>query len=128
MDILIISPRPEMWEGLKAGFARHGGELRFAPSLEDALPALREKKASLALLDIFGGRPWNGAEDAKTLRDAAISILMVDAMTNMASSCGMGHDVFHDAMEGMGMIDDLPAQPSADDVDGLMTRLVSILG
>jgi len=127
MDILIISPRPEMWDGLKDAFVKQGAHLRFASSMDDALAALREKKASLALLDIFGGKPWTDA-DAQPMRDAVVSILMVDAMTNLASSCGMGHDVFHDSMEGLGMIDDLPASPSEADVDGLMKRLVSILG
>ena len=127
MDILIISPRPEMWDGLKDAFGKHGGVLRFASSMDDALAALREKKAALALLDIFGGKPWAEA-NTQPMRDAVVSILMVDAMTNLASSCGMGHDVFHDAMEGLGRIDDLPASPSEADVDGLMKRLVSILG
>lgn len=120
MDILIVSPRPALWEGLRPAFDEHGAALRLAPNMDEALAALRERKAALALLDLFGGEAWSD-DKAETLRKAVISILMVDAMTNLASSCGMGHDTFHSAMEGLGMIDDLPAQPTESDVRALLS-------
>lgn len=120
MDILVITPRPALWEGLRPSFESHGAALRLASGMDDALASLRQNKASLALLDLFGGEAWS-ADKAEILRKAVISILMVDAMTNLASSCGMGHDTFHDAMEGLGMITDLPAQPGPADVDALLS-------
>ena len=124
MDILIVTPRAAFWEGMKGVFEKHGAAVRMAPAMPEALASLKERKASLALLDLFGGEAWNADE----LKKAVISILMQDAMTNTASVCGMGEETFHDAMEGLGMISDLPAQPSEADVDDLLTRHSTILG
>jgi len=99
-----------------------------ACAMPEALASLKEKKAALAVLDLFGGEAWNGDVHTDVLKKAVISILMQDAMTNTASACGMGEETFHDAMEGLGMICDLPARPSEADVDDLLTRLKTILG
>ena len=128
MDILIVTPRADFWNGLNGVFEKRGASVRTACAMPEALASLKEKKAALAVLDLFGGEAWNGAEHADTMKKAVISILMQDAMTNTASVCGMGEETFHDAMEGLGMICDLPAQPSADDVDDLLGRLLVILG
>jgi DNA-binding NtrC family response regulator len=127
MDILIISPRPALWEALRPAFEEQGAALRLASGMDDALTSLRERKASLALLDLFGGEAWSD-DKAETLRKAVIAILMADASINLASSCGMGHDTFHSAMEGLGMIDDLPAQPEASHISALLTAHKTILG
>lgn len=127
MEILIVTPRAAYWEALLPAFERKGGKVRFAAGMEEALDSLRASKAQFALLDIFGGEAWSD-DKAAALRNAVISILMVDAMTNMASACGMGDEVFHDAMEGLGMINDLPAAPVAEDVESLMDALKVILG
>ena len=124
MDILIVTPRAAFWEGMKGVFEKHGASVRMAPAMPEALASLKEQKAALALLDLFGGDAWNADE----LKKAVISILMQDAMINTASVCGMGDETFHDAMEGLGMINDLPAQPSEADVEDLLNRLLVILG
>ena len=128
MDILIVTPRAEFWGGFKGVFEKHGVALRLAPAMPEALASLKEQKAALALLDLFGGEAWNAEAHTDALKKAVISILMQDAMTNTASACGMGDETFHDAMEGLGMINDLPAQPTEADVDDLLTRLSTILG
>ena len=128
MDILIVTPRAEFWGGFKGVFEKHGAALRLAPAMPEALASLKEQKAALALLDLFGGEAWNTEAHTDALKKAVISILMQDAMTNTASVCGMGDETFHDAMEGLGMINDLPAQPSEADVEDLMNRLLVILG
>ena len=124
MDILIVTPRPAFWNGMEGVFGKHDASVRMAASMPEALAGLREHKASLVLLDLFGGEAWNADE----LKKAVISILMQDAMTNTASVCGMGEETFHDAMEGLGMINDLPAQPSEADVEDLLNRHSTILG
>ncbi len=124
MDILIVTPRSAFWEGMKGVFEKHGASVRMAPAMPEALVSLKEQKAALALLDLFGGDAWNADE----LKKAVISILMQDAMINTASVCGMGDETFHDAMEGLGMINDLPALPSEADVEDLLNRLLVILG
>ena len=128
MDILIVTPRAAFWEGKKGVFEKYGAALRMVPAMPEALDSLKEKKAALALLDLFGGEAWNSEIHASAMKKAVISILMQDAMTNTASVYGMGEETFHDAMEGLGMINDLPAQPSEADVEDLMRRLRVILG
>ena len=128
MDILLITPRADFWNGLTGVFEKHGAAVRMVSTMPEALASLKEKKAALAVLDLFGGEAWNGDVHTDVLKKAVISILMQDAMTNTASACGMGEETFHDAMEGLGMITDLPAQPSEADVDDLLTRLQTILG
>ena len=128
MDILIVTPRAAFWEGMKGVFEKHSAAVRMAPAMPEALASLKEQKASLALLDLFGGEAWNAEAHTDALKKAVISILMQDAMTNTASVCGMGEETFHDAMEGLGMINDLPAQPSEADVDDLLNRHSTILG
>ena len=128
MDILLITPRADFWNGLTGVFEKHGAAVRMVSTMPEALASLKEKKAALAVLDLLGGEAWNGDVHTDVLKKAVISILMQDAMTNTASACGMGEETFHDAMEGLGMIDDLPAQPSETDVDELLERLSTILG
>ena len=120
MDILVITPRPALWEGMAPVFQKHGAALRMADTMEAGLESLRAQKASLALLDL--------ELDTEALRKAVISVLMVDAMTNLASACGMGEEAFHDSMEGLGMIMDLPRQPAEADVEDLLARLAVIMG
>ena len=120
MDILVITPRPALWEGLMPVFEKRGASVRMADSLDAGLESLKAQKASLALLDL--------ELDTDALRKAVISILMVDAMTNLASVCGMSEEVFHDSMEGLGMIMDLPRQPAEADVEDLLSRLAVIMG
>ena len=124
MDILIVTPRAAFWEGMKGVFEKHSAAVRMAAAMPEALASLKEQKASLVLLDLFGGEAWNADE----LKKAVISILMQDAVTNTASVCGMGDETFHDAMEGLGMINDLPAQPCKADVEDLLNRHSVILG
>ena len=128
MDILLITPRADFWNGLMGIFEKHGAAVRMVSAMPEALDSLKEKKAALAVLDLFGGEAWNSDIHTAPLKKAVVSILMQDAMTNTASVCGMGEETFHDAMEGLGMITDLPAQPSEADVDDLLTRLQTILG
>ncbi|MBQ4616414.1 MAG: hypothetical protein IJB29_06880 [Mailhella sp.] len=128
MDILIVTPRRDFWEILKSPFEERGAAVRMAGDIEEALASLHEARAALAVLDLFGGEAWDAAKHADALRSAVIRILMQDAMTNTASVCGMGDETFHDAMEGLGMISDLPAQPGEQDVKKLMDALLTILG
>ena len=120
MDVLVITPRRAFWEALRPAFAAHEASLRFVSTQEEAGDMLKERRADLAVLDLD--------VDTAELRKAVIGILSIDAMVNMASVCGMGEDVFHSAMEGLGLIMDLPRTPEAGDVDRLLKALRVILG
>ena len=118
MDILILSPRTELWTGLAPVFKARGASLRMAADLDSGLASLREKKAVLAVLDL--------GMDAETLRKAVISILTIDVMTHTTAVSAMSEEEFHDAMEGLGMLMSLPAQPAPADIEHLMDTLASL--
>lgn len=120
MDVLVITPRRAFWEELSPAFAAHEASLRFASTQEEAGNMLKARRADLAVLDLD--------VDAAELRRAVVGILSIDAMVNMASVCGMGEETFHSAMEGLGLIMDLPRTPEAGDVDRLLKALRVILG
>lgn len=118
MDILILSPRTELWTGLAPVFEARGATLRMAADLESGLESLRKKKAVLAVLDL--------GMDAETLRKAVISVLTIDVMTHTTAVSPMSEEEFHDTMEGLGMLMSLPVQPAPADIERLMDTLTAL--
>ena len=76
MDILIVTPRAAFWEGKKGVFEKYGADLRMVPAMPEALDSLKEKKAALALLDLFGGEAWNSEIHASAMKKAVITVPM----------------------------------------------------
>lgn len=119
MDILVVSPRAELWKNLEAQFEKHGAALRLAPAMDEALAELKSRRAALVVLDI--------SADAPALRLAVFQILSIDAMIHTAAVTDMSPEAFHDAMEGLGMLTGLPVTPSPADIDALMTALAKVM-
>lgn len=120
MDILVVSPRADLWQNLRPQFEKHGADLRLAPSMDEALSDLTVRRADLVVLDINA--------DAPDLRHAVFRILSVSAMIHTAAVTTMSPETFHDAMEGLGMLTGLPVNPSPADIDALMTALGKVMG
>ena len=120
MEALVITPRPDFWEALRPAFAAHEASFRCVPTLEEGYALLRASRFDLALLDLD--------IDTDALRKAAIGVLSINAMVNMASVCGMGEEKFHSAMEGLGLIMDLPRTPDEADIGRLLEALRVIMG
>lgn len=120
MDILVVSPRADLWQNLRPQFEKHGAALRLAPSMDEALSDLTARRADLVVLDINA--------DAPDLRHAVFRILSVSAMIHTAAVTTMSPETFHDAMEGLGMLTGLPVNPSPTDIDALMTALGKVMG
>ena len=120
MEVLVVTRRPAFWEALRACFERHDAALATSGTLEKGLEAVRGGHVALVVLDT--------GSDIGALRGEVMAILTVNAMTNVASVCGMGEETFHDAMEGLGMIMDLPLEPEEADVERLLVALRSIIG
>ena len=118
MDILILSPRTELWTGLAPVFKARGASLRMEADLDSGLASLREKKAVLVVLDLD--------MDAESLRKAVIDVLTVDVMTHTTAVSAMSEEEFHDAMEGLGMLMSLPVQPTPADIERLMDTLTAL--
>lgn len=118
MDILSITSRPALWNGLQPAFARRGATLRTVGTLDEALPQLRHAAPALAVLDL--------GQDVPALRAAVIEVLKINAMIHTAAVSDMDEDAFHDTMEGLGMLMNLPKEPSGQDVDRLLDALQAL--
>ncbi|MBR4423628.1 MAG: hypothetical protein IKS68_05335, partial [Mailhella sp.] len=104
--VLIVSPHPARLEQALRPFRGAGFAVRAERSLEAALSALDPfAPPSLCVLDACGDA------DGAALRRAAEALLSRCAFTFIAAATHMDGDAFHDAMEGLGMLPPLPADP-----------------
>lgn len=120
MDILVVSPRAELWQSLRPQFEKHGAVLSLACCLNDALSTLNQHRPTLVVLDINA--------DNAALRHAVFQVLSVNAMIHTAAVTSMTPEAFHDAMEGLGMLAGLPSSPAPADIDALMDALAKLEG
>ena len=115
MELLLVTPRPEVWNECLPVFQRGGNTLQQAASLEDAAPIIRHTPPVLAILDL--------ELEGKTLRQAVIDIMMINASVHTAVVSDMDPDEFHEATEGLGILMPLPTSPKADDAERLLKAL-----
>ncbi len=120
MDILVVSPRAELWQSLRPQFEKHGAVLSLACNMDDALNSLNRRLPALVVLDINA--------DNAALRHAVFQVLSVNAMIHTAAVTSMTPESFHDAMEGLGMLAGLPSTPTPADIDALMDALAKLEG
>ena len=103
MELLLVTPRPEVWNECLPVFQRGGNTLQQAASLEDAAPLIRDTPPVLAILDL--------ELEGKALRQAVIDIMMINASVHTAVVSDMDPDEFHEATEGLGILMPLPLPP-----------------
>ncbi len=118
MELLLITPRPEVWNECLP-VLQNGHTVRQIASLEDAKPIIRDTPPALAILDL-------NLED-KALRQAVIDILMINASVHTAVVSDMDPDEFHEATEGLGILMPLPSSPKASDAENLLTTLSGVM-
>lgn len=119
MELLLVTPRPEVWNECLPVFQRGGNTLQQAASLEDAAPIIRHTPPVLAILDL--------ELEGKTLRQAVIDIMMINASVHTAVVSDMDPDEFHEATEGLGILMPLPTSPKADDTERLLKALAGVM-
>ena len=117
MDILCVTQRPDCWEALRPVFAAQGVTLRLLPALDAALADMAAMPPALCLLDL---------DAAADLRAAVIRILTLNAAIHTAAVTDLDAAVFHDSMEGLGMLMGLPRTPAAADIERLLSALRSV--
>ena len=108
------APNPAFAQALRDA----GRELRCITTLEDARALLKSAAPALIVLDM--------ALPQVALREAVISLLMVDARVHCAVVTDMAADDFHDAMEGLGILMPLPVACGAADAAQLLHALDSL--
>ena len=117
MELLLVTPRPEVWNECLPGFQRGGNTLQQAASLE--APIIRHTPPVLAILDL--------ELEGKALRQAVIDIMMINASVHTAVVSDMDPDEFHEATEGLGILMPLPTSPKADDAERLLKALAGVM-
>ena len=118
MEILVVSQRPDVWKAFLKGVQDRGQTSVLVESLDLARQRLRLAPPAVAVLDLQGTE--------QELRDAVISLLMIDARVHTAVVSAMPQEVFHDKMEGLGILLALPLQPGAAEAAALLERLEAL--
>ena len=119
MELLLVTPRPEVSNECLPVFQRGDNTLQQAASLEDAAPIIRDTPPVLAILDL--------ELEGKALRQAVIDIMMINASVHTAVVSDMDPDEFHEATEGLGILMPLPTFPKADDAERLLKALAGVM-
>ena len=120
--ILLQTPRPAAWEDFVAQLQHDGCTVCTAATLDQCKEAARRERPVLALLDPPSGdlaRAW------------VLELMMIDAGMHTAVVTEMDEEVFHDVMEGLGILTPLPPEPAASDARrmlGLLEQVESLGG
>ena len=121
MEILLICADPARLAPAMRPFVRRGITVLEAPTLAGGLAALTAAlphPPALVLLDEGEGRSDDGA-----MRRAVMQIIAASAFTYVSAVSSRSAEELHDAMEGLGMLPPLPAEPTAADGEALLQRL-----
>ena len=115
--ILLQTSRPEAWEDFVEQLQHDGCTVCMTATIDQCKEAARRDIPVLALLDPPSGdhaRAW------------VLELMMIDAGMHTAVVTEMDDEVFHDVMEGLGILASLPTSPAAEDARRV-TRLLTEL-
>ncbi|MFI3271673.1 MAG: hypothetical protein R3Y11_06185 [Pseudomonadota bacterium] len=117
MKALIISQRENLWQGFATAFAAKDCEPCIVASMDAAVAAIRESAPRLVIMDAVSLFSADAAANLQESRAALMSILMANAMVNTAVVSAMDEEEAHDALEGLGVMAMLGAEPDAAALD-----------
>ena len=105
-------------------FAKRGCTIHSFASLEEACTALKkaETKPDLAILDESEER-----QDPATMRRAVMDVMSINAFTYATAMTSFDAEVYHDAMEGLGMLTALPCPARTADGERLWAELANFV-
>lgn len=116
LKLLLVSPNKASLSGLASALAEHGDiDLSWAESGETALDMASDTTIDLVVTDERLG-DMTGLEFAGRL-------LSVNPIINCASVSHLSPENFHEVSEGLGLMAQLPVQPSKEDAENLLQRL-----
>ena len=105
-------------------FTAKGCTIRSFDTLQAACEALEkaETKPDLAILDESEGR-----QDPTTMRKAVMELMRINAFTYVTAMTSFDAEVYHDAMEGLGMLTALPCPAKTEDGEMLWAEVVNFV-
>lgn len=117
--ILLQTRRPEAWTDFVAQLHADGCTVGMAESLEQCKEAAQREHPVLAVLD-----PPSG----ELARSWVTALMMIDAGMHTAVVTDMPAEVFHDEMEGLGILTSLPLKPTSQDAQKMFELLKGVMG
>jgi len=116
LKLLLVSPNKASLSGLASALVEHGDvDLSWAESGEKALEISSDTAIDLVVTDERLG-DMTGLEFAHRL-------LSVNPIINCASVNHLSPEDFHEVSEGLGLMAQLPIQPSKEDAERILQRL-----
>ena len=118
MHIVVVTNRPEAFRPFVAALTEKGVAASLIPTGEAALAQAKLTAPTLAVVD-------EALPDMPAFGLVA-KLLQVDAFIHTAVATELSPEAFHEAGEGLGILTALPAQPSAQDAQSLLTTLAAL--
>ena len=117
--LLLVTENKDAFSDFASGLSTHAVvELAWAESGSMALDMVANTPVDLVVADEDLG-------DMSGLK-LAYKVLSVNPMINCAVASGLSHEDFHEASEGLGLLEQLPLQPGAEQADDLLQQLKKI--
>ena len=155
--ILVLTNRSHFWEALESTFRQRHTSILTCHDLEDGLSILKGEKIPLNRTDghtcdngaqnsPFPMRTKGNvttdasgstqiplvildlSRDGGEIRSAVFQILSVNALIHTCATTDRNAEEFHEAMEGLGMLPPLPADPKENDISALLDALEQLNG
>lgn len=127
MDVLIVSSRNEYWQALFPAFASQSLSPVIVPAMDRALGTIRQTPPRLVVLDPDVPQPKGDAADGvREIRSMLSDIFRINAMVHTAVVSVLSGDALHDALEGCGVLLNLPPQPESHDIERMAGALKKV--
>ncbi|MFT4301353.1 MAG: response regulator receiver protein [Desulfovibrio sp.] len=117
--ILLQTRRPDAWTDFVAQLQVGGCTVGMAESFELCKEAAQREHPVLVVLD---------PPSCELARSWVTALMMIDAGMHTAVVTDMPAEVFHDEMEGLGILTSLPLKPAAQDAHKLLELLKEVMG
>jgi len=116
---LLVTPHRESFSEMAATLAAHGGvDISWVPSGGRALKMLADVPFDLVVTDERLG-DMTGLE-------LAARLISINPRINCAAVSSLSAEDFHEASEGLGLMDALPLRPGRQQADNLLQRLIDL--
>ena len=115
--ILLQTHRPEAFSACVAEFERLGCGVDMVADAQERNARLRADAPRLVLVD--------AASDDEA-RSAVLDIMKINALVHTAVVTALAPEVFHDVMEGLGILTSVPQSPSAADAQRILELLEKV--
>ncbi len=117
--LLLVTPNKDSLSLLASTLSAQGSvDLSWAQSGDKALDMISDTAFDLVVTDERLG-DMTGLE-------LAAKLISINPMINCAAVSSLSPEDFHEASEGLGLMDQLPLRPDKEEADNLLQRLIDL--